>query len=372
MGISMSNSNAPDLLEMLPPRSDVDAAKDRLRTWWDGEPLGRPALDLTADRPASGRSELDTPEGWLTDYSVSDIGYRYELSVAQVSNRLYFGEAFPLVKPDLGPSSLAGVLGSEIKDSAGNVWIEPCLESDEPDPARIALDHNNRYWRFTCDLLERQLLIAPGIVHVGFPDLGEGLDVLAAMRGTQTLLLDFYDRPEWIVSCLERIDRVHDEVYRGIAMQIQDSAGGVHHWMWSPGNTGRFQCDASAMLSPDLFAKSELPDLVRLCDRHSHSIYHWDGTDALVHEEALLSVEKLDVVQWVPGAGQPMVHDSKWWPLYERILAAGKKVALVGLESIDMLERMREHFGPAMNRFFLRMHAEEPETASRVLEALRV
>ena len=139
--------------------------------------------------------------------------------------------------------------------------------------------------------------------------------------------------------------------------------------MWSPGNTGRFQCDFSAMLSPLLFDRFELPDLKRLCARHKHSIYHWDGTDALVHEKSILEIDDLDVVQWVPGAGQPMVHKEKWWPLYYRILDAGKRVALVGFDDVDDLVEMRKEFGGDWGHFFLRMTAPVQEVAARIIEA---
>ena len=54
------------------------------------------------------------------------------------------------------------------------------MTDEDANPDMIELDEANEYWRFSLALLERQLAIAPGIVTVGIPDMGEGLDVLAA------------------------------------------------------------------------------------------------------------------------------------------------------------------------------------------------
>jgi len=51
------------------------------------------------------------------------------------------------------------------------------------------------------------------------------------------------------------------------------------------------------------------------------SIYHLDGIDAIRHLEAICSLENLDMIQWVPGAGQ----DGKdWSDLRRRIDELGK------------------------------------------------
>ena len=47
----------------LPSQKEVSAAKERLTKWWNGEDLGRPALDLTALRPSKERMELPAPPG---------------------------------------------------------------------------------------------------------------------------------------------------------------------------------------------------------------------------------------------------------------------------------------------------------------------
>jgi 5-methyltetrahydrofolate--homocysteine methyltransferase len=358
------------ITDSLPTAEQIGEAKARLRSWWNSEAPDQPVLDLTARREPRGLEQLPEPNGWLTAYSATDLAYRAYLSRRHVASRTYHAEALPIVRPDLGPSSLAALLGSTVTESPDNIWFGPCMD-DASGPASISFSQTNPYWRFTLELLARQQAIAPGIVTVGYPDLGENLDVLACMRGTQELLMDTLDRPEWVTACLQRIDATQALCYDTLAERIADVEASIYHWMWAPGRTGRFQCDISAMLSPEAFEQFMVPCLQSLCARHDHTIYHWDGVDALVHERALLTIDALDVIQWVPGAGQRPVHDPHWWPLYHRIFDAGKRVALVGFAGVEQLAAMRKAFGSVFGRFFLRMHVKDPSTAHAVVCAAR-
>jgi 5-methyltetrahydrofolate--homocysteine methyltransferase len=51
-----------------------------------------------------------------------------------------------------------------------------------------------------------------------------------------------------------------------------------------------------------------------------------DGPDAVRHLPAILGLERLNCVQWIQGAGQPL--PSQWLPLLQRIQSGGKSVQL--------------------------------------------
>ena len=105
---------------------------------------------------------------------------------------------------------------------------------------------------------------------------------------------------------------------------------GTGAWMglWAPMRWYPLQCDFSAMISPDMFAEFVLPDLAEQCDRIDRTIYHWDGPNEIPHLDHLLSLEKLDGIQWVPGDGKPGCGDPQWWPLYKRIQKKGKRLVI--------------------------------------------
>jgi hypothetical protein len=65
-----------------------------------------------------------------------------------------------------------------------------------------------------------------------------------------------------------------------------------------------------------------MPDLETCCEFIAYPFYHLDGPGAARHLDALLSIEKLRGIQWVPGTGAPSPEE--WLPLLEKIRHAGK------------------------------------------------
>ena len=76
------------------------------------------------------------------------------------------------------------------------------------------------------------------------------------------------------------------------------------------------------MVSPAHFERFAIPELKALCDRLSDPFYHLDGKGQLPHLDAVLRLEKLKGIQWVPGAGQ--ADPSEWIDVLARIRGAGK------------------------------------------------
>jgi 5-methyltetrahydrofolate--homocysteine methyltransferase len=73
-----------------------------------------------------------------------------------------------------------------------------------------------------------------------------------------------------------------------------------------------------------MFDEFILPALTEESNYLDHSIYHYDGIGALRHLDSVLSIESLDGIQWVPGAGNP--PQAQWTELLVRIQEAGKSL----------------------------------------------
>ena len=349
-------------------REDMDAVRERLTTWWYGGDIGRPVMHVYAPReePAEDIPAMPTPKGWLTDYSVSDFAYRVNLAERQCIHTHYLGEAVPYSSPDLGPNCLALYLGCRGVDQRETVWFEPCMERRED--ARFEYDRDNFYWDFTLRLAEEQLRVGRGKFLIQFPDLIEGLDTLAAMRGSQELLMDLVEDPEWVHRCLRQITDRYFHYYDILYDRFRDEVGGSYFWIWAPGRLAKLQCDFSAMIAPDMFGEFMVPVLREMCERLSYSLYHWDGPGALAHLDHLLSIEPLDMIQWVPGAGVEPPDHPQWWPYYHRILDAGKKVFVHHCGSLESLHALRREFGQRLNRFLIIMNAPSRDEGLRYIE----
>lgn len=348
-------------------KSDFDEARDRLTRWWNGEEIGRPAMLLTAPReePIEHIPALPTPEGWITNYSTKDFDYRVNLALRTCLSTHYLAEAIPCVSPDLAPNCLALYLGCRGVEEPGTVWCKPCIQS--PEKAVFHLDPNNFYWDFTLRLAREQIRSGVDKFLTSFPDLIEGLDTLAAMRDTQTLLVDLIDRPDWIHGALDEITRRYFDVYDQLYDLIKDGRGGSHFWAWAPGRMSKLQCDFSAMIGPEMFAEFMVPVLREMTERLDYCMYHWDGPGALAHHDHLLSIRRLTMLQWTPGAGAEPVTDRRWWPYYHKTIEAGKKLILFGFDGQENLHALKREFGAKLRNFMISMRVDTPLQADEIL-----
>ncbi|MBM3211171.1 hypothetical protein FJZ33_03060 [Candidatus Poribacteria bacterium] len=348
-------------------REDMDEVRKRMTIWWNGGDIGRPAMQITAPRPKplENIKAMPQPPGWVTNYSTSNFDYRVNISARQCAGIYYLGEAVPNVAPDLAPNCLALYLGCKGVETQGTVWCEPYI--DDPENANFQYDPDNFYWQFTLHLGREQLRLGKGKFLVQFPDLIEGLDTLAAMRKTQRLLVDLIERPVWVKKCLRSITDRYFHYYDILYDMFRDEVGGSVYWAWAPGRMSKFQCDFSAMISPKMFNEFMIPVLDEMCQRVSYCMYHWDGPGAIQHHDLLLSIRKLTMLQWTPGAGQEPTHHKRWWPLYHKSIEAGKKV-LIGCDNIETLKLLKKEFGWKFKHFLINMGAKSPEHAIEILK----
>lgn len=354
-------------------REDIEDVRRRMTAWWAGEDIGRPACQVGAPRatPLEDIPAMPQPEGVVCPrYTARDLAFRVNFGRRSVAGVELFGEAVPTASPCLGPSCLALYLGCRGVEEPNTVWFEPCIES--PETARFERNPDNTYWRFQLDLIRRLTAEGRGKFMVAFPDLIEGLDTLAAMRGTQELLLDLIERPEWVHDGLRRITEHYHYYYDAVYDLIRDETGGSHFWAWAPGKCVKLQCDFSAMIGPDMFAEFMVPVLRDLTSHIPTSLYHWDGPRAIPHHDHLLALPDLDMIQWTPGAGAASVWDPKWWPLYHKTIEAGKKVFLMGCPGIEALQALKREFGRGLKQFLVNARVQSAQEAQSFLEAAYV
>ena len=201
--------------------------------------------------------------------------------------------------------------------------------------------------------------------HASVADLGSALDIVASLRGTQELLYDFYDYPNEIKEMTARVGVAWKQAFTKLADRILARQDGLTSWMpiWCRERYSVLQCDISAMLSPDMFLEFALPDIKDSTEFLDRSIYHLDGPDAIKHTDALLTLPRLNAIQWMPGAGAPDVTDPTWFELYDKIQSAGKGLVLF-VESPDSLEPLLRHLSP--RGVFLSVNCPDDTTAREV------
>ncbi len=245
-----------------------------------------------------------------------------DIESAHMARLRWHGDAFPSRMLDFGPGSLSAYMGASLEAAGDTVWFKPMAQSlDEIKPK---IDLANPWRARLHEILDCALSRWGDEIQLIPSDAGGGLDILAALRGAEELLMDFYDAPDEVLRLSQAISRQWIENYDGETAKIMAVCHGCANWtpMFSKRRTYMLQCDFSYMISPEFFETYALPEIETLCGHLEDSFYHLDGKGQIPHLDAILSVKKLKGVQWIPGAGQP--DASEWIDILARIRNAGK------------------------------------------------
>ena len=298
---------------------DWQKLSDNWTAWWAGE-LDRPLVMIESPPRSRAPEELTTE--FLLHKPVDAVLDFYE---ARLAKTILFGDSWPKWFPFYGAGVAAAFLGSDLlcTPEEGTIWFEPSQALESYDLSAL-YDPDNIWWRRVRQLTQAAVQRWGDRVCVGFTDLGGNLDILASLRNSQDLLMDLLDRPQEIETASQQITGFWLRYYNELLKITQKSGRGSSPWapIWAPGNCYMLQSDFSAMISPRMFKRFVLPDIVACCDRLDYAFYHLDGKGQLPHLDLLLAIENLHGIQWIPGDGQPPPED--WLPELERIRDAEK------------------------------------------------
>lgn len=205
----------------------------------------------------------------------------------------------------------------------GLSWAVPFVNNWEK-VLPFSLQGNNCVWNEILNFLKHFASASEGKFFVSMLDLHSNMDSLAAIRGIDKLCIDLIEQPKVIEKAVRSIRSLYFPVYEGIYEAGNMARRGTIGWapFYSFGKFATIQCDSICMISPDMARRYVIPAIEEEASYLDHSVYHLDGPGALVHLEDILAILKIDVVQWVPGAGQPSMVE--WIDLLKRIQKAGK------------------------------------------------
>ena len=310
-------------------KPDWEETQARYRAWWAHEYFGRCALAVVAplDRPSARPAPpaaTTVAEQWYDLDAISDR-LDYHLS------RTYFGgEALPVWYPGYpGIAAIPTILGCPFRLDMHTGWHDPVLTDPEGFDVR-ALHIDKAHWAYQYHhaVLQRGAREATG---KSLPSIGafyHGGDTLAALRGTEQLLLDCLERPAAVREAELYLMDMWCEFYDESYAVIREAAQGSLCWIgaWAPGKTYAVSNDFSYNISPRTFQELFLPAIERQLQFLDYSIYHVDGEGAFAHVDALCALPRLHALQILPGAGKPsQLH---YLALLKKVQAAGKNLHL--------------------------------------------
>lgn len=345
-------------------KEDWEETKERLRLWWDHEYFGRCVLAVTApldnppERPAPSAPKT-VQEQW---YDLDAVAERNEYSL---SRTFYGGEAIPMWSAGYpGIASIPTMLGCPFSVDMHTGWHDALLtDPDGFDVSALRLDANHPAYKYHFAVLARAMRETSG---KSFPSMGafyHGGDTLAALRGTEQLLIDCIERPDAVRDAEEYLMDMwfdfYDRTYAAVNGAEQGSA--CFFEIWAPGKTYGVSNDFSFNISPSMYRDLFLPAIKRQIDFLDYSIYHVDGVGSFGHVDALCDLPELQAVQILPGAGQPsplhFVNELK------KVQSAGKNLAIwIAAEEVEQALSMLSARG-----LYIRTYAKNQAQAEELL-----
>ena len=322
---------------MLKYKENFEETKKYFRAFWEKEVIDRPLLAVSCPKDPNHRE-------WPAPYMAGSADGKYREALEQHEKYLAsmdysVAEAIPVFDCSFGPDQFAAFLGAKLEIQESTSWVHPCLNTLEGFHAELDRSEKGVY-RKLLDYIALAAEYGKGKFLVNAPDLHSNMDALSAMRSPEELCVDLLLDPDNVEAALAQVRKLYptviDDVYRAGKFAETGMIG------WAPtyceGKFAVIQCDFSCMISPDMARKFVIPAIREEAAYLDRCVYHYDGKEALGHLDDILAIPDIDVIQWVPGAGNP--RSIEWMDLLHKIQAAGK-----GLWIYDWsVEEIKEHF----------------------------
>ncbi|MBQ8732222.1 MAG: hypothetical protein IJY82_05275 [Oscillospiraceae bacterium] len=331
-------------------KPDFDKTKERFNAWWNNELLDRCCIQIYAPKDNAEPfppyleqfhrilqgivSRYPKQTGILRETDREELLRGFELLKKHnewfQDNTYYGGDAFPTWQTTIYPytNTMAAFLGcpAEIRQDTG--WVHPIFSKGELtdyDYHTVRLQKDNIWYQVDEQLHQYSAQhLGEELVRKVWLGASSG-DTLAALRGTENLLMDLMDCPDYVrefdqhlvEESLKLYDQRFDEVY-------QDRIHGITDWfaLWCESKYNTIQNDFAYMISTDLFNEVFLPNIEMQTNFYERCFYHCDGVGNFKHIDALCSLPRLGGIQVLPGEGKPSpLHYMKE---LKKVQAAGK------------------------------------------------
>lgn len=307
-------------------KPDFEQAQKYCDAFWVHELIDRPCTMVFAQKtkefvPMSRLQAVD-----------DDFGVSFLAAGKYLEGTAFLGEAMPGFRPGFGPDQMAAFLGMPLKinpESRDTSWTEKIVENWK-DFMPLRLDENNATWQRMKEFHRAGESFCKDKCQLLNIDLHSNIDCLEAMRGAEKLLFDLIDQPQIVDELVKQVRPVYKQIYDELWQYGDKAAIGSNSGMqlYSRGKTDYIQADFICLLSPDMFRRFVLPAIKEEAEFLDDAIFHLDGPGALKHLDALLTIEEIKVIQWLPGAGCKPNYD--WPEVIDKIQNAGKAAVLYG------------------------------------------
>jgi hypothetical protein len=274
-----------------------------------------------------------------------DYQHLYDVHAQIADDFFYVGSAY------WGIPWMEAIMGCAVYAGKTSAWTKPCLERlVPPDNPESSLD-KNLWFRGLLQFTKELVDFAQGRFPICAPLLRGAGDVAAALRGTETFVLDLIDSPDAGKHLLEICAAVRLEVLARLndmipAWRETHAAGGYPSRIWSKRTVAYNQEDCDAYLSPDLYRAFLLPVArkmaaaaeVNFMHLHSGCLYPVD----ILLEDGTYDIIEINIDH--EGVAPPL---RQLLGVLKKIQQSGKALLLWGRMSDEDLAYLSQELDPA-------------------------
>jgi len=315
---------------------DFERKQKYYDAFWQKEIIDRPLISVKAAKKPL------IPVDYLENVEKGNYLPVLEKTLVNVENTWFGGESLPLFDCTFGPDQFGSFLGGKIKFSIERetTWLESFWDDDySEDSVHFDTSKGSSFDRLM-DFIKTSTEFAGKRFFIGMLDLHSNMDAIMAARGSQNLCMDLIEDPDKVERVLRKILPLFPKVVDSVSEAGNMEQNGYLGWIptYSREKFAVIQCDFSIMISPEMTRRFVVPALEYEASCLKHCVYHYDGVGALSHLDEILAIKDIDVIQWVPGAGQPRTIE--WMDLLKKIQKSGK-----GLWIYDWtVQEIKDHF----------------------------
>ncbi len=331
-------------------KPDYETTKNRFDAFWNRDLFDRPLVQFRFYKPINERRKLTGGEHGRDTESWEDPELRAKWYLEDLSNQLFLGDSLPIVCPSPGPAGMPAFYNRHLNiNQDGRCWNKPAI-ADFTDIEWLSFDWDSPWLNRLRILTAACLHTGAGRFITGLSNWLVGADCLASILGYQQFATALVQESDWVRKVLDRFwvdfERLYLEFHTKLAVAGQPGTTWVP--LLSDGRYYVIANDFSAVISTRMYREFFLEGVMRECRFLDHSVYHLDGPDAVRHLDAILEVEKLDGIHFIPS---PMdAAFMRWTDVYKRIQAAGKCLIVnCNLDEVDAISRTLKPEGLLLN-----------------------
>jgi hypothetical protein len=322
--------------------SDRVAACERLRAFWAGASLGRPALNIHVRRPAAVAPQYSATEaarkcedlspewhGWAhgPEFDLCD-----HLAEAMPGHHVVWGSLL---------TTLPVLAGGDYGYTSESAWIKPLPDVyTRPlptfDPAHPVCRQLDACYAAVQAAVGDRGFITP-------PLMMDGLTTLAEFRTQEHLCFDLLECPDRVKAWAGALTTMYIEIYEYFYQRYSSGRSLCFFGPMAEGRSEGVQCDFAVMLSPAMFEEFVLPDLRRVTDYLDYSLYHLDGVAQMRFLDLLQTCPKLNGIQWNPE--HDWGYPSRFYPELREIRRRGLCL-YVACASVEEAVGVTRELGP--------------------------